>query len=378
MNRRVVNILGVGFNMEDLEYGPINQAFDQFYRTYLSSRQMDFSVFNNVADDFFDFVEAKNIPFNADPSQDCKAAYHDGFFNNFTIAWKTEIDNGNFRNAIDVWHKSIEFARHWESNNGGHIHKGTPLSFEALSKIENEELDLGFVLMHEAYLEDLEKNQGDDNFTSPGKAFIEFNEQSSSYFQPKLDEVKQFFETEFLTNANLSFDDFKRSFTDNTSIPILIKYQFLFNVFRIWKSHKHLGNFDATNTMLGLWYMEAIFSLCRLIEPIYKVTKNSNPQSNKAIYQALCGTTPNIFDVIRVRQNFDNSIFTQELANILANQSINLSGTAHNLSSQEKDTLLAYGFRNLSAHELYEDNTINQNIKDILQSVFNTLFEAFR
>lgn len=380
MNRRIFNVTPTHrVDVEDLDNQSINQAFEQFYHEYFVNHKLDFSMFDGVVDQFFDEVDSKPLPFTANPFVDCKAAYHDGFFNNFTVAWENELKTGNYRPTIEILRKAVELAKGWEVRTNQHIHKGTPLFFEAVSCIENDEIELGFVLMHEAYLEDLFKNGGDDNFTSPGKSFIEFKEEASSYYQAKLDEVKSFFETEFLSNARLSFLEFNRRFSENGNIPILVKYQFLLNVFRIWKAHKHFGGFKTTNAMLGLLYMEVIFSLSRLIEPIYKAVKDPNPSSNKEVYEKLCGagTTPNIFNHINVR-NFGNTGFMREMQNIYLSKTINVSGTTYALSDKEKDVILAYGFRNLAAHELYEDDFISQNAKGVLQSIFNTLFDTFR
>lgn len=378
MNRRTFNVAqNIALDVEDLNNQLINRAFEQFYFEYYINRRLDFSMFDGVKDQFFDEVDSKSIPFSAAPSIECKAEYHDGFFNNFTVAWLNELRAGNYRPAIEILRRAVELAKGWEIQNNKHIHKGTPLFFEAVACLENDEVELGFILMHEAYLEDLAKNDGDDNFSSPGKAFIEFRDETSSFYQAKLDEIKAFFVSEFLPASGLSFADFNRLFSENANIPILVKYQFLLNVFRIWKAHKHFGSFNTTNTMLGLLYMEVIFSLSRLIEPIYKAVKDANPSTNKAVYESLSGTTPNIFTHI-TRSNFGNTGFVREMQSIYTNKSLTLAGTNYTLSDKEKDVVLAYGFRNLAAHELYQDDFVNQNAKGVLQSIFNTLFETIR
>jgi len=371
----------IGSNMleiEDLGNQAINDAFEAFYNDYFVNHQLNWPNLWALKDSFFDEVEAKQIPFTNPEYLDCKARYHDGFFNNFTIAWQNELGKGNYRNAILIWEKAISLAKDWEAKKRLHIHKGTPLYFQAVTCLENDEVEIGFALMHEAYLEDYFKNGNNDNFTSPGKSFVEFKvDDNTAFYRVKLEEIKQFFENEFLSNTGLSFEDFRTRFSENGNIEILIKYQFLLNVFRIWKAYKHFGGFNITNPMVGLLYMEAIFSLCRLIEPIYKAVKDPNPSFNKDVYAKLCGTTPNIFDHINMR-NFGNEGFIREMSNIYTNKTVRIGANSYTLSDKEKDTLLAYGFRNLSAHDLYQNDFINQNIKGILQSIFRTLFETFR
>lgn len=366
------------FTIEDLGNQTINNAFIEFYENYVITKQLNFSPLQSLKDDFFDEIEAKQIPFTNNQYLDCKARYHDGFFNNFTIVWQYELKKGNYRIATYIWEKTIQFARDWEATKGPRIHKGTPLYFLAVTCMENDEIELGFSLMHEAYLEDYFKNNNDNNFTSPAKSFIEFKvDDYSAFYRTKLEEIKQFFEHEFLANTSFSFDDFTTDFSNNQDIQMLIKYQFLLNVFRIWKAYKHFNGFNTTNNMVGLLYMESIFGLCRLIEPIYKVTKDPNPTSNKEVYSTLCGIDPNIFQQISIR-NFGNLGFIREMENIFSNSNVHLGSNDYTLTNDEKDILLTYGFRNLSAHDLYHSNFINGNIKGILQSIFRTLFKVIK
>ena len=125
----------IGSNMleiEDLGNQAINDAFQAFYNDYLISHQLNWPNLWVLKDNFFDEVEAKQIPFTNTEYLDCKARYHDGFFNNFTIAWQNELGKGNYRNAILIWEKAISLAKTWEAKKGLHIHKGTPLYFQAV------------------------------------------------------------------------------------------------------------------------------------------------------------------------------------------------------------------------------------------------------
>ena len=361
--------------IEDLGNEAMNDAFRSFYNDYFINNQLSWSNLWALKDNFFDEIETRQIPFTNTDYSECKARYHDGFFNDFTIAWQNELDMGNYKNAILIWEKAIDLAKDWEIKRGRHIHKGTPLYFQAVTCLENDEVEVGFALMHEAYLEDFIRNGNNDNFSSPGKSFVEFKvSDDTAFYRAKLEEIKQFFENEFLSTT-FSFDDFRRRFSENINIPILIKYQFLLNIFRIWKAYRRFDGFNLTNPMVGLLYMEAIFSLCKLIEPIYRVTTHTNPHSNKDVYESLCETKPNIFNIITMR-NFGGGGFIREMHNIYENNRVNIGGHSHSLGDVEKDTLLAYGFRNLSAHDLYQNDFVNQNIKGILQSVFRTLFKS--
>lgn len=362
-------------SIENLKHDSVMKAFERFYTDYFVNQKIDWGSLWGTKDIFFDEVDSRQIPFTTPNYQDCKARYHDGFFNNLTIAWTQELTKGNYRNAIYIWQEALRMARDWEFRKDLHIHKGTPLYFEAVTCLENDEVEVGFALMYEAYLEDLNKNNNDDNFMSPGKAFLEFKvEETTSFYRVELERIKRFFENQYLTPAGLSFQEFKTYFLDNLQTPILIKYQLLLNVFRMFKAERRFAGINHINAMLGLIYLEIIFSVCRLIEPIYRPKVQEG--TNKNIFFGLCGPE-SIFKHVS-STTLGNQGFIKELPNICLKHQIELVGKVHSLTKEERDTLLYYGFRNLSAHELYQDDFINQHIKGILQSIFNVFFKAIK
>ena len=46
-----------------------------------------------------------------------------GFFNNFTIIWRSFANQGRFKSAEHLWDWALNIAYEWENNR---IHKGTP------------------------------------------------------------------------------------------------------------------------------------------------------------------------------------------------------------------------------------------------------------
>jgi len=357
----------------------IDVTFQDFYRAYYDNGELDLGPFWNTTENFLNFIETKQIPFSASAGVECKAAYHDLFFNNLTNVWIKELQNGKYWNALNIWDKILRIVNNWEDVSNKHVHKGTPFYFQSVTCIENEDLDRGFSLMYEGYLEDLIKNNNDDNFDSPGKSFITFNiENQENFYRTKLLEAKTFLEHTFLhlrRRSLVSYNEFSEHFLKNVRITVLIKHQFLLNLFRILKFSKYLPG-NSKNSINGLLYMESILGFCRLIEPVYQASHvNTNMLSNKDLFEKLCYRRKNIFDNINVR-NFRTDDFRKQLRSILLKKSVRIDGRKHKLSLGTRNILIAYGFRNLTAHELHQEQFIIDHINEILIAIFYSIYRA--
>jgi len=289
-----------------------------------------------------------------------------------------EQQKGNYLNALKIWDIILRIVKDWEDRKEKHVHKGTIYYFQSVTCIENEDLDRGFSLMYQGYLEDLAKNNNDDNFDSPGKSFITFNiDNHANFYRPKLLEVKTFFEQTFLNlrrRSPVAYEEFSEHFFKNPNITVLIKHQFLLNLFRVLKFSKFLTK-DSNNSINGLLYMEAILGFCRLIEPIYQSKFNiSSTPSNNKLFGKLCYRKKNIFNQID-KNNFNTEIFRKQLPSILL-KSVIINGKRHQLSLGTRNILIAYGFRNLTVHELHQEQFIIENINEILKAIFYSIHKA--
>lgn len=81
---------------------------------------------------------------------------YDKYFSNFTSLWNLLLYQGSFFYAEQLWQISIETAKKWDKrqNQNKKIHKGTPFYFWGVTCILKEDLEKGFLLMHQALEED--------------------------------------------------------------------------------------------------------------------------------------------------------------------------------------------------------------------------------
>lgn len=357
----------------------IDKTFQNFYLAYYNGGKLDLGPFWDTTENFLNFIEAKQIPLSAPTGIECKAAYHDLFFNNLTHAWLKELQGGNYWNALKVWDDILKIVRNWESKNNKHVHKGTPFFFQSVTCIENNDLDRGFSLMYEGYLEDLFKNNNNDNFDSPGKSFITFNTDNLyNFYRIKLLEVKNFLENNFIhlrVKSLVSYDDFSKHFFKNSNISVLIKHQFLLNLFRVFKFTNFLTK-NSNNSINGLLYMESILGFCRLIEPIYQTKYPNNPiLSNNKLFKKLCYRRKNVFGHIDA-SNFKTDTFRKQLPSILLRKSVIIDGKRYKFSVGTRNILISYGFRNLTVHELHQERFIIENINEILKAIFYSIYRV--
>lgn len=212
--------LQIGTSTIELEHlnEEMNKGFRSLYQYYFSSHNFDIAFFKKISMNFFD------------ECQDSKV--HDKFFNNFTILWQVLIRNGSFLYAEQIWQLAVDIAREWEVSNQPvrKIHKGTAYYFWGTTCILKEDLEKGFLLMHQALEED-RQNRYSELVDTPAYAFVKLDyKQQKQFFGNKVQEITIFLEERIMTyrssrHGNLSLDQLKSKFLDNVD---LVDNSFLF------------------------------------------------------------------------------------------------------------------------------------------------------
>jgi hypothetical protein len=120
----------------------MDEQFESLYRYYFSKHKFYIDSFKKLAMRFFD--------------EHSDVKLHDRFFNNFTILWDILIQNDSFFSAEQVWQIAVQISTQWETLNQSknRIHKGAAYYFWAITCILKEDLEKGFLLMHQALEED--------------------------------------------------------------------------------------------------------------------------------------------------------------------------------------------------------------------------------
>jgi hypothetical protein len=369
-NNFTLNIGEWQFFIEDLGI-LMNEQFQKLYNYYFSGKGFERSRFESESLNFFNHNNSINDL--------------DRYFNNFTPLWQFLLEQGSFFNAEQLWEIAVSISKKWEEENQNRkIHKGAGYYFWAVTCILKEDLEKGFLLMHQALEED-RKNVNPTNIQStPAYSFVILDyEQQNQFFRKKVLEMAKFVEQKLNNyqtsrNGKLTMAKFKVKFLQN---PGLIELVFLF-VFELFHVKKLLSeNLQGlTQNIYGSMLMvQSIFTFSLLIDNIIK---------NKY----------NIQDPNKQQQQFmDLLIFLSGKANLKLDKSkmqkINKMSTrdfyhtldyllnSHpvfkpKLQAIEEDISIIYGFRNSAAHKIRDRPYIHGNFNEIVNRLFNVFFLA--
>ena len=357
------NLGGKNFSIEDLEH-PINNEFISLHQSIFGLPAVNINEFKNKSFDFFDKVKNKD-----------KWELQDKYFNNFTIIWRMLLNQRKFIEAEEIWKLSLDIASEWEKKKQERIHKGTPYYFWAVTCFLNDDIDKGFWLMNQAYLEDVSTHKIEEPNT-PAKYFLYFDTlPKEQFFKSKLDEIKEFLLKYFIETYKLSrtrsfsYNGFENKFLKEKNIHREIKFHFNLSIFRLEKILNKFPKISNKNTISSLFYLEIIFDLCRVLEFLIK---NPNRDNFSEDIKDLAKKYNNTTQIVNVNSpDFHTNNFMKTLQDILNSNYLIDGSIPDNL---ESDILISYGFRNFGAHRIEEHSLIVNNFDKIIRSIMNTIF----
>lgn len=342
----------------------MNSQFLGFYESHFSGRAFDFTKFREEAFKFFDQNYSNN-------------GACDGFFNNFTVIWPPFLNQRRFKKAEELWNLALNIAYEWETKNPGkRIHKGTPYYFWGVTCILNEDLEKGFLSMHQALEED--KNSFQSNTPkAPAYYFVTLDyKKQDQFFKSKVQEIADFVDGKLhiyrsLRNGTLTLTDFKSRFLEEPNLQKVVFY-YVFEAFHL----KKLADIDkklTQNVFSSLLESKIIFGLCLIVD---NVLKEKNPSEWKFFdhLKFLSSKSSLRLDnekLSEVGNAFKNN-FSSTLQSFLSSQYRFQDGTMP--KSIEEDLAITYGFRNFGAHKIEAQPIIYRNFKEISQRILNALF----
>ena len=361
--KKIINLGCSKLELNDLGHN-VNDQFVSWYQSMFGVSAIDMGRFKTNSYAYFNYVENETDKF----------IKHDSYFNNFTPAWSSLINQKRFTGAEDIWKAALEIALEWEKERHLRIHKGTPYYFWAVTCFLTEDLERGFWLMNQALIEDIitfENNEPD----TPAKFFLYFEPKvAQQFFRKKLLEIKEFLNNRLIKNYSTSrsrtfdYSLFESKFLKNPQITKDVKFHFNLNVFRLEKILKQQKPHEK-NTIASLLCLEIIFDLCRVFE--YLIS-NGNLFFHVKFFACRYKATT-IITNLQNSNDFKTPDFMNTLNQILGGTyKINNSS----LDEIEKDILITFGFRNFGAHRIEENKLIINNFESIVQSVLNSIFLA--
>jgi len=357
---------------EILELNTLNQKmdkqFESVYRSYYGNKPFDINLFKKSASSFFDESLDKKV--------------HDRFFENFTILWQRLMKNDSLFFAEQIWQLAAQIAKDWEVRNqsANKIHKGAAYYFWAVSCILKEDLEKGFLLMHQALEED-KRNRSNELTSTPAYAFVKLDyKQQHQYFIRKVHEIAEFLEDRLKMyrlsrDGNLSLDQLKSVFMDNME---LVDQAFLF-VYELAYVKKLLSetNQGLTQNAYGsILMMNVILTFILIIDNVIKqkyTNKDPYRQDFINLLDHLSTRSSLIMDMNKLKaiNKKANKDLEAIILDLLKSKSV-FKNTK--LKQIENDIGIVYTLRNSAAHRIRDRPFMHENFKQIVDSLFNIIF----
>jgi hypothetical protein len=346
----------------------MNEQFESVYRYYYNNKPFDINLFKKSALSFFD------------TTKDIKS--HDRFFENFTVLWQMLVRNGSLFFAEQIWQLAVQIARDWEALNQSKnkIHKGAAYYFWAVTCILKEDLEKGFLLMHQALEED-RRNRSKELTSTPAYAFVKLDyQQQHQFFLRKVLEIAEFLEDRLKiyrlsTDGDLSLDQLKFVFMDDVGIADQT-FLFVYELFCIKKLLFETNQGLTRNIYGSILMMNVIFTFVLVIDNAIKHRYSDKDPRRQDFMNLLSYLSSrsylamdiNKLKVINEKANIDLEAIVLDL---LRSNSVFRN---RKLKRIENDIGIVYALRNSAAHKIRDRPFIHENFQQITDRLFNIFF----
>jgi len=360
--RRTIIISGREIVIEALGRS-MDQAFDRLHAAYFGNAPLSWEEFTAAALQYFDK--------NTGP-----AAAHDAYFNAFTVIWQSIMDTGRLDHAEHIWKRAHQPVQQWEeAHPGQRVHKGTLYYFWAMTALLRGDLDQGYLLIHQAFEEDI-RTSGQKTPDTPAYALVSLNyNKDNQAFRQWVIEQSTFFNELIMNYATtnqrpLTIEDVKRRFIDtppNVETVSLLTYT-IARLKKIGELRAHI----TSNPFAGQLQLNLLFDVTLVIDTAIKNKNQTQWQFIDHAEHLLAAaghrlTKQQLGDINeQFKSNFDAAL-QSALDGALTVQ------PNTTLDRMQCDVALAYGLRNRGAHNLETAQTIRNCFPAVQQALFRVL-----
>ncbi len=343
----------------------LDKAFISLHASYFGHEALNLADFETAATQFF----------NENPNN---VTLQDAYFNNFTLIWNTFLNSGSYDEAERIWSIALSPALMWEkSNPGKFIHKGTPYYFWGTTALLRGDVDKGYVLMHRAVKEDIRthKKQIPDtpgyalvslNYEKVDQAFLQWVHLQAQY----LGEKQKIYSTAF--NRTFTLVDFRHKFLEappSTDVTFLFAY----TVARLMKFIS-LPLHALQSEFVAQIEANLLFDIALVIDAAIKAKNNKKSFIDHAEYISMKAGQALTNEQLREINTAFNNDFDNTLAKLIDGTfTLQKGGT---LSKFQSAIAMAYGLRNLFAHNVVAVPSISEHFQEVEQALLNVLFAA--
>lgn len=347
----------------------IGNPFTKLNQLY--SGRLD-SLLNQLKNDFRIYADAY---FN----QNRTPADHDKFFGAFTPIWLALLEKRRYFEAIKIWTFALGLSFDWQKRNKpDKIHKGTPYYFLGVTAILNNELERGFLAMHQALKED-KRLFGRRIPEAPAFWFVTLDySKQKQFFRMKVEQIAKYLSDrlqEYSTKrgGSMTLPQFRKKFLKRRALVEEV-FLFVYSMFKLRNLVIETPKIYKKNVFSVLLHAKLLFDLALITDKVveYKNPNRGNRLSFRDEMIFLSSPSMRLLSfnqnrITTINRNFDND-FSGTSYDILFGR-YNLS-----LSDIENDFALAYGIRNLAAHKVKNEPVLYHRTRELAQSILNTLF----
>jgi hypothetical protein len=296
------------------------------------------------------------------------------------------MKRGSFFVAEQIWQFAVQIAKEWDTLNQSknRIHKGAAYYFWAVTCILKEDLEKGFLLMHQALEED-KQNRPTELTDTPAYAFVTLDyKQQHQYFGNKVREIAKFLEERLelyrsSRNSDLSLDQLKSKFMESTDLMDQ-GFLFVYELFHIKKILSESQQGLIQNVYGSILLMQNISTFILIIDNTIKHKYNNkdiHKQDLIHLLEYLLERTDLTMDISKLQsigKKANDDLETTLL--VLLNSKPVFKDKSVKLTQIENDIGIVYALRNPAVHRIRDRPFIHQNFEQIVDRLFNVFFLA--
>jgi hypothetical protein len=358
----------------ELDFSPaLVEAFKRLWEYYIHGEPYNTQIFTDLSHQYFRY-RVNKLP------------YCEEYLSYFTLITNELIQQNRYREAENVWKFVLEIVFQWENHNRPKaIHKGTPYYFLAETVIISGDVERGFILMHQAFTEDIRTNTTERKsqrpivLDNPAKKFVtlDYKQENQNFYHEVLD-TSSYLDLLLVNYRNsiggsLVIDEFKRKFLDNIDLLDTITF-FIFTLSKVKGFMKAQPIYLRTSSLAGLVEIGLLFDFILVIDSLIYFKSTLSNKSSYARQLEFLSTIASFSIQQHYRElnsRFDTSPDTI-VGDVLSKQFKYQDGSIP--SQIEADTCLSYCLRNFSAHNIKSIPSIYTHFEEIFQRVMNVLF----
>jgi hypothetical protein len=343
-------------------------AFQGLYAHHYLHQPMDWNGFHTAAVAYFDTVRGDSEG-------------HSAYFNNFTRVWVNLLNKGQTEAALRIWPRSLEPAYAWEANHPSErIHKGSPYYFWGGTAVLVGDLDLGFLLVHQAFEED-KLDTALESPDLPAWKFVALEDTSpQQLFRPVVTSLAEFVAERIATynqqcGGNLTLEAFKQKLLRNTALqdPAFYFVYALSRARRLLQIDPHLKD----SVFAPLLQLNALLDFYMVLESVLQAKFPAFHQIAPLVTQfsVTYGYTVHQADASKKRPKMEivKVAFETDPAGTLV-ALVNNTFAATQLTSVEAALAVAPPMRNYGAHKIESQPVFTTHFAELLQLSLNSIF----